>query len=145
MDIADRDRLIKLIGMLGSSFDGERANAARMIEKLAQANKMTINEMMAQAYTGQAAPPPPPPPPSPPRDKTKPQAQPAPNFHKTHDASEVILCGLEIADECPLLTPWEVQFAADVSERYDRDYELSEKQIAVAQRILGKVERWRAW
>ena len=32
MHIAEKARLEKLLGMLGSSFDGERANAARMID-----------------------------------------------------------------------------------------------------------------
>ena len=39
------------------------------------------------------------------------------------------------------LTEWERQFASDVSDRYEKDYELTEKQLAVVQRIIGKAER----
>ena len=148
MDMADRERLIKLVGMLGSSFGGERDNAVRFIQKIAEANKITINEAMAIAFAGQAQQPPPrQDPPKPPPNQKKPQAapDPEPEFFKIHEESELILKGLETANECPLLTPWERQFTLDVAERYDRDYELTEKQVAVAQRILGKVQRWRAW
>jgi hypothetical protein len=40
-----------------------------------------------------------------------------------------------------VLTGWEIQFATDVSGRYQRDYELSEKQLNVVQRILVKASR----
>jgi hypothetical protein len=43
--MTDRVRLEKFLGMLGSSFDGERANAAGMIFKMALAQKITIAEL----------------------------------------------------------------------------------------------------
>jgi hypothetical protein len=36
LDIPEKARLEKLLGMLGSSFDGERANAARLISGMAE-------------------------------------------------------------------------------------------------------------
>jgi hypothetical protein len=39
-----------------------------------------------------------------------------------------------------VLTNWECQFASDVSQRYTHDYELSAKQLNVAQRIVAKVD-----
>jgi hypothetical protein len=50
METAEKTRLEKLLGMLGSSFDGERANAARVIAIMAEAKKVSINELIAMAY-----------------------------------------------------------------------------------------------
>jgi hypothetical protein len=168
MDIADRERLIKLIGMLGSSFDGERATAARFIEKIARDHKLTINEAIAQAHNGMATP-----------DErrailenyrrmeamakqreealkrelirerearvraemnpkltSKPQPQPRTAVPGASD----MLDALAKAAEIGFLTPWEQQFAEDVSGRYQSDYELSPKQIAIVERILAKVK-----
>lgn len=47
MDIAENDRLEKLLGMLGSSFDGERANAARMISAMAEKQRLTVVDHIA--------------------------------------------------------------------------------------------------
>jgi hypothetical protein len=41
----DRALLEKFLGMLGSAFDGERANAAGMILKMAQSQRITIVEL----------------------------------------------------------------------------------------------------
>lgn len=43
-----RERLAKLLGMLGSEFDGERANAAAMIAKMAKEAKMGVAEFVMQ-------------------------------------------------------------------------------------------------
>jgi hydroxylamine reductase (hybrid-cluster protein) len=53
MEQADKTRLEKLLGMLGSAFDGERANAARMIGAMAEKHKCTINELIGM-MTGPA-------------------------------------------------------------------------------------------
>lgn len=42
----DRTRLEKLVGMLGSSFDGERLNALDMIQRMADAHKAPIHELL---------------------------------------------------------------------------------------------------
>src|SRR6187402_916766 len=54
MNIADRERIKKLVGMLGSSFGGERDNAVRFIQKIAEDNKLSLNEAMALAFDGSA-------------------------------------------------------------------------------------------
>jgi hypothetical protein len=43
-----RERLAKLLGMLGSDFDGERATAAAMIAKMAKEAKMGVAEFVMQ-------------------------------------------------------------------------------------------------
>lgn len=128
MDPADRRRLEKLLGMLGSTFDGERANAARMIAAMAERHGITIAEMVLGSVTREA-----------PRPRTaKPQGEKA-------KAAAVILAALkDIAtseDELEfVVTAWEFQFAVDVSGKHSFDYELSAKQMAAAQRIIDKVE-----
>jgi len=129
VDIADKTRLSKLLGMLGSSFDGERATAASMIQKLAEKYKMTINELVIAAHGGVAAP--------------REAPQPRPKHHQQGMFSNKTLQALELALQNfrHFMTPWEQQFAEDVSGRYSRDYELSPKQLAVVERILGKINR----
>jgi hypothetical protein len=50
MDIPEKARLEKFLGMLGSSFDGERANAARMISAMAEKKSLTIPELIHRAF-----------------------------------------------------------------------------------------------
>jgi hypothetical protein len=49
IDGADRERVVKLLGMLTSDFDGERANASALISKLASKYKVTIPQLCALA------------------------------------------------------------------------------------------------
>ena len=58
MDSADRARILKLIGMLGSEFAGEQSNAASMLGVMARNNKMTITELVAWAYKPETSKPP---------------------------------------------------------------------------------------
>lgn len=44
----DRDRLTKLVGMLGSDHDGEIVNAVRFIRRMADAEKLTVTELLKQ-------------------------------------------------------------------------------------------------
>lgn len=44
----EKERLAALLGMLGSGFDGERANAALMIDKMAKARKLSIVELVKE-------------------------------------------------------------------------------------------------
>ena len=48
----DRTRLEKLVGMLGSSFDGERLNALNMIQRMADAHSTPIHELLLAAGSG---------------------------------------------------------------------------------------------
>jgi hypothetical protein len=161
MDIADKERLIKLIGMLGSSHDGERANAAAFIQKLAERNKMTIAELIAAAHGGKGSerivyrdrpvyrdrivekekvvyrdrPAPPPPP------------EPEPTFT---DVDSPLLQRMKDVAAKPaiasrVLTQWELNFITDVSGRYEYDRELSDKQLVIVERVLVKASRLFTW
>lgn len=127
--------------MLGSSFDGERATAAAMIQRMAEAKKLTINELIALAHSPPTAPggkqqqqkPPPPPPP------------PEPDFTDIDKADDLLKMLRRIAANptvaARVLTPWEINFSTDVSGHYDADYELSEKQLVIVEKILRKASR----
>ena len=53
--LSEKTRLEKLLGMLGSSFDGERANAARMISAMAEKQKLTVVELIYGANDAAAS------------------------------------------------------------------------------------------
>jgi hypothetical protein len=139
MDITEKNRLLKLIGMLGSAFDGERANAAAMMSKMAEAKKLTLNELIALAYEPGVAQS---------HNKQRPTPPPEPDpepFKDVNQANDLLKMLQRIADRPDIaervLTAWEIQFSTDVAGRYERDYELSDKQLNVVQRILTKASR----
>jgi hypothetical protein len=138
MDVSEKNRIIKLIGMLGSAFDGERANAAAMLSKMAEARKMTLNELIEAAHSsgGSSSKPPPPPPPPPP---------PEPDFTDIDKENDLLKMLARIADRpdiaARVLTQWEINFSTDVSGRYSADYELSPKQLDKVEIILRKASR----
>ncbi len=137
MDVADKARVIKLLGMLGSAFDGERANATNILQRMAEARKVTLTELIEQAYSSGGSSPPrkPPPPPPPPQD----------DFEDVDKADDLLRMLQQIADKpaiaARVLTPWEINFATDVAGRYSHDYDLSEKQLVVVHKILLKAKR----
>jgi hypothetical protein len=133
METSERTRLEKLLGMLGSSFDGERANAARMTAAMAEAKRITITELIAMAHLPASG-----------QQQTKPPS-PQDDFADVDKADDLLRMLKRIAEKPALaargLTAWEIQFATDVSARYERDYELSEKQLVVTEKILRKAAR----
>jgi len=137
MDVADKARVIKLLGMLGSAFDGERANATTILQRMAEARRVTLTELIEQAYSsgGSSQQRKPPPPPPPPQD----------DFEDVDKADDLLRMLQQIADNpaiaARVLTPWEINFATDVAGRYSHDYDLSEKQLVVVQKILVKAKR----
>jgi hypothetical protein len=52
----DRSRRDKLVGMLGSSFDGERLNALAMLQRMADSYKIPIHEFLLANGSGGAGP-----------------------------------------------------------------------------------------
>ena len=92
---AERERLKKLVGMLGSNADGEKLAALHMIEKLAISKGLKIHELLLGE-------PDPPPPPTPTRSN-KPQP-----WWTWRDK---IVWVLEMAEEDDyLLSDWELGF-----------------------------------
>lgn len=128
----DLKRRDKLLGMLSSDFDGERATASAMLAKMAAGYKMTIPEL-CQAQSGgarqQQA-----------RPQPNPKPQPKPQPTGTGDDDEMLVHLRQVMNDYPdLVTPWEEEFLESVTQKYSRDDALSDKQKAIAMRILTKV------
>jgi hypothetical protein len=120
MAISDADikRRDKLLGMLSSEFDGERATASSMLAKMAASYKMTIPEL-CQAST---------------------KPSPGPKPEATGPDNEMLMMLRKVIDyHLDLVTQWEEEFLESVTDRYFHDDDLSDKQKNVAMRILAKV------
>lgn len=157
----DRIRLHKLVGMLGSAHDGERASAAGFIERLAKSNKMSLDELMVAGFGSRAAPGEAPRPPaydyaaemrasqrrrqgqwhgfSQPHYKRPPAPEAPP------EPVPVLPMGwhddLRRASSCKKLSRWDREFSRDVAERYSHRYQLSDAQTIAIAKVL---ERFRA-
>jgi hypothetical protein len=135
LDIPEKARLEKLLGMLGSSFDGERANAGRMISAMAEKQGLTVVELIYGARTEQHRG----------RRQQKPRPEQPRDEPRANAMAEMLKALAKIANDPEqyglVLTEWEFHFAVDVSARYLRDYQLSAKQLAVVEKILRKARR----
>jgi hypothetical protein len=107
----DRERLAKLLGMLGSDHDGEVAAAGRAANALVKAAGATWFDAVAPAVEAPSS--------SPPRRA---------EIESTADAIEFCLCW---PDE---LTAWEWRFLHSVRRRY----RLSGKQLDVLVKLVGR-------
>src|SRR5262245_3953019 len=104
--------------MLGSDFEGERANAAALLSRSARERKLTLVEFLQRSL----------------------QTQPAPSSSCQGESDLLDQLARAVSFE-RVLTTWEVGFARDVSFRYAHAGQLSEKQRAVAGRIIAKAKR----
>jgi hypothetical protein len=111
-----RQKLARLLGMIGSDHDGEALNAARLADKLVRAAGITWFDIVAVP----ALPPPPPEPVFTGSD------DPLDLFGTAADAVNFVL------DYTPLLTEWELTFTRSLY-RFSR---LSGKQQAVLRRLV---------
>jgi hypothetical protein len=114
---ADRDKLAKLLGMLGSDHPGERDNAAVAADRLVRQRGLTwpdvLQPQIVESWTQPPQPPPPPP--------------------------DEPVGWRQIARQCLLypqsMNDWERHFLIDLSRRRS----LSPKQMACLQRIADRV------
>jgi hypothetical protein len=122
--------------MLSSSFEGERANAARMISAMAEKQGLTVVEPIygarVEKHHGSR--------------QQKPRPEQPEDDPRTKGMPAAMLKALaEIAGHPErygsVLTEWEIDFAVDVSARYWRDYQLSAKQLATVEKIVRKARR----
>jgi len=140
VDAKQKELVMKLLGMLGSDFDGERAVAAKKVSDIAKAQKVSIVELMRlcfiqeQSYRWSPPPPPPPPPNQKQRSNT--------NSGKWTTSDDDLLDEMRdlFEEHGPEpLSAWEANFVRDILNR-SPNY-LSEKQIAVIERILDKLRK----
>lgn len=123
---ADRTRVEKLANMLASEFDGERSNAGALLARMAAQHKTTVSGLLGLAQAP-AAPEPPAPPPSS-----------SALWAENVELLDRLAAAVNFTD---VLSEWEREFAGDVSRRYVRASQLSEKQHAVAEKIVTKARR----
>jgi|SRR5215207_152150 hypothetical protein len=122
LSAADRSRVEKLANMLASDFDGERANAGALLARMASERKVTVAELLGLAQGPATAEPP----------------SPSRLWDEDVDLLDRLAAAVNFTS---VLTPWEREYAADVSRRYVRAAQLSERQHAVAERIVVKAKR----
>lgn len=157
-------KLAALLNMLSSDFDGERANAARMIANMAKANGKTVADFVMSPQTiyrdrivektvyrdrpGSEG--------FSPHDdyqraRKKPsyddddlrRYRPHPGAKRTKPNDEGLVAGLRWAKDFPEhLSGFEVEFIASVLASAWDDYDLSYKQEKVARRIIAKVKAY---
>jgi hypothetical protein len=129
VDLPEKGRPEKLLGMLGSAFVGERANAARLIGNMADTRRLTIIELIYGSAPVRAA------------SRRTPKTE-KPSGDTMLQSLRDTVSG-DISDLEFVITQWECDFASEVAKRW-LAYELSEQQIIVAEKIIGKVELARA-
>lgn len=152
-------KLAALLNMLASDFDGERANAAAMIARMAKAEGKTVSEFVMSPQTiyrdrivektvyrdrpesGQQH--------RRPRDERfyddedLRSYRPHPGAKRTKPNDEGLVAGLRWARDFPEhLSGFEVEFIASVLATAWDDYDLSWKQEKVARRIIAKVKAY---
>ena len=145
-------KLAALLNMLSSDFDGERANAARMIANMAKANGKTVADFVMSPQTiyrdrivEKTVY----------RDRPEPKAKPSyddedlrryrphPGAKRTKPNDEGLVAGLRWAKDFPEhLSGFEVEFIASVLASAWDDYDLSYMQEKVARRIIAKVKAY---
>jgi hypothetical protein len=107
----DRDRLAKLLGMLGSAHDGEIVAAARQPERLRADAGLTWPEILV------------------------PRLPPPPRRQNVRTVTEAIDFVIEREDA---LTAWESDFARSIPRQSSP---LSSKQIGILERLVEKARR----
>lgn len=112
LDAFAAERLIKLLGLLGSDAEGERATAGRMADELIRRHGLTWPEVIRI-----------------------PTAEPAPRWAEPCTVAEALECAVAYID---LLTPWETKFVRDLQRK--RVWRLSEKQHDILDQIIEKIQ-----
>lgn len=113
---AERTKLVRMLGMLGSEFEGERAAAALKADKLVRSRGLTWEALLDA------------PPPRPRSSWSYTQPPPLPR-----DDTDLAVCGRGFH----LLTEWEIDFVTNCSRRAA----VSEKQAEVLARVADRLRR----
>lgn len=128
----ERKRLAKLAGMLGSQYDGEKLNALGMIQKLADAKKCRVDELLlsgketVREVVREVV-----------RWRDRPQDKPEPE--DDDDWKAQMNSVLKEHALRSFLTDWEAKFAADMSA--SRWSEPTEKQAVYIAKIWEKFQK----
>lgn len=140
-------KLAALLNMLASDYDGERANAAAMIARMAKAEGKTVSEFVMSpqtiyrdrivektVYRDR---------PQEPADDDLRRYRPHPGSKGRKRSGSGLLAGLRWAKDFPEhLSGFEVEFIDSVLSSCWDDTDLSYKQEKVARRIIAKVNAY---
>lgn len=135
---AKRDLLIKLLGMLGSAFEGERANAAAMVDKLMREHKLTWEQLLNGVPPGFAGQGPQPKPSRPSEGPTRPSGRADGKDDTPEGWAAMHSYACEHDGD---LTEWELDFLESIGEWLLDKKPLSDKQKRVLRRIYAKAKR----
>jgi hypothetical protein len=122
---ADRDKLVKLLRMFSSDFDGEVASAARRAHGLVMSRKLDWADIIVGGG-------------SQPRDGDRPYQR---RDHGASEGARIRRCN-ELSD---FLSAWESQFIESIGESLIAWGRLTEKQAAVLNRIVEKLKNFDVW
>jgi hypothetical protein len=120
----DRERLAKLLGIIGSSFDAEALSAARRANELVHDAKMTWHEVLGQITPS----------------GTKPNDSPSRDgdVYDLNNARDIEAAIILCAAMGSVLSTWEKWFVRSMAE-YNESCYPADKELAVLARLLGKV------
>jgi len=133
---ADRDKLIKILRMFGSSHDGEVASAARRAHELLKGRSLDWDDLIIRIHsnssgssysTGSSS------------HYKKPEPEPEP---RTDDEADLIH---RCAERSKCLTAWENEFIESISESIIEWGHLTQKQRNVLDRIINKLKVRGVW
>lgn len=127
------ERLRKLLGMLGSEFDGERASAALLISQMAKKEQLSIVELIERDLGKGTKP------------KTRQMfreatSDPTAGWSNWDFIDAPILNQLRKLRVSHDLSDWERRFIADILFRHNSDDQLSDDQREKASQIIDKFE-----
>lgn len=133
IDAKQKELVIKLVGMFGSDFDGERATAAKKISDAAKARKITTADFLRLCFGSENSS----------KKEYRWEEPPKRKYYQEDDPDNAVLLH-EMGELASVwggtaLTAWEREFVSDICGR-NSDY-LSEKQLAVVNRILAKLRK----
>lgn len=126
----DRERLAKLLGIIGSSFDAEALSAARRANELVHEAKMTWHEVLGQfTPNGTKS-----------NGSVKPNDRPSRDgdVYDLNDARDIGAAIVLCAAMGSVLSTWEKRFVRSMAE-YNESCYPTDKELAVLVRLLGKV------
>jgi len=133
IDAKQKELVVKLVGMFGSDFDGERAAAAKKISDAAKMRKITTADFLRLCFGSEKTS----------KNEYRWEEPPKRKHYQEDDPDNAALLHEmeELAGEWgdTALSSWERDFVFDICSRASTY--LSEKQLAVVNRILAKLRK----
>jgi hypothetical protein len=121
----DREKLVKLLRMFSSTFDGEVANAARRAHELIKSRALDWDDLLVRPNSNGGTQ----------------QHQEAPRYESGGSLDDIRHCQ-EFGE---YLTEWEASFIDSIESSIQRWGHLTDKQQAVLDRVIAKLKQKGVW